>query len=57
MNKQDKLKELQKNLARDLVHLEENESLSEQQLDEITDAYSKVYDIIAGLNNSYDGMK
>jgi hypothetical protein len=52
MNEQDKLKELQKNLARDLVHLEENESLSEPQLDEITDAYSKVYDIIAGLNNS-----
>jgi hypothetical protein len=49
MDKQDKLTELQKNLAKDLAHLEENQSLSEQQMDEITDAYSKVYDIIAEL--------
>jgi transcriptional regulatory protein LevR len=47
-----KLDTLQKNLARDLVHLEENESLSEQQLDQITDAYSKVYDIVTKLKSS-----
>jgi hypothetical protein len=52
MSEQDKLKELQQNLAKDLVHLEENQSLSEQQLDEITDTYSKVYDIVTGLNKS-----
>ena len=51
MDKQDKLKELQKNLARDLVHLEENESLSEEQLDKITDAYSKVYDIVTTIKS------
>jgi hypothetical protein len=52
MSEQDKLKELQQNLAKDLVHLEENQSLSEQQLDEITDTYSKVYDIVTGLSKS-----
>jgi len=41
-----KLKKLQENLADDLVHLEENESLSEKELEEITDAYSKVYNVI-----------
>jgi hypothetical protein len=45
------LKELQKNLARDLVHLEENESLSEQQMDKITETYSEVYDIIIKLKS------
>ena len=50
MDKQNKLKELQENLAKDLVHLEENKSLSEQQMDSITDAYSKVYDIVTELN-------
>jgi len=47
MNDQNKLKELQKNLARDLVHLEENDLITEQHLDIITDAYSQVYDIIS----------
>jgi len=52
MNEQDRLKDLQKNLAKDLAHLEENQSLSEQQMDEITDAYSKVYDIVTKLKSS-----
>ena len=52
MYKQYKLIELQENLAIDLVHLEENNSLSEQQMDSITDAYSKVYDIVTELNKS-----
>ena len=41
------LKKLQENLAKDLVSLEENELVSEQQLDKITDAYAQVYDIIS----------
>ena len=41
------IKKLQENLARDLVSLEENELVSEQQLDKITDAYAQVYDIIS----------
>jgi hypothetical protein len=52
MDEQDKLKELQKNLAKDLVHLEENESLSEQQLDEITNTYSNIYDIVLKIKSS-----
>ena len=51
MGEQDKLKELQEHLAKDLVHLEENESLSEQQLDKITDTYSKVYDIVTKIKS------
>ena len=51
MNEQDVLKELQKNLAKDLAHLEANESLSEQQLDKITDTYSKVYDIVTKIKS------
>ena len=50
MDEQNKLKELQENLAKDLVYLEEIESVTEMQLDEITDAYSKVYDIVTELN-------
>ena len=50
MDEQNKLKELQENLAKDLVRLEEIESVTEIQLDEITDAYSKVYDIVTELN-------
>ena len=46
-----KLSTLQENLAKDLAHLEENPSLSEQQMDEITDAYSQVYDIITKLKS------
>jgi hypothetical protein len=41
------LKKLQENLARDLVSLEDTDMVSEQQLDKITDAYAKVYDIIS----------
>ena len=52
MDEQNKLKELQENLAKDLVRLEEIESVTEIQLDEITDAYSKVYDIVTELNKS-----
>ena len=52
MNNDNKLDTLQENLAKDLVHLEENKSLSEQQMDSITDAYSKVYDIVTELNKS-----
>jgi len=51
MDDKDKLKELQKNLAKDLVHLEENESLSEQQLDEITKTYSSIYDIVSKIKS------
>jgi len=46
-----KLKKLQENLADDLVHLEENESLSEKELKEITDAYSKVYNVITEIKS------
>ena len=52
MDEQNKLKELQENLAKDLVRLEEIESVTEMQLNEITDAYSKVYDIVTELNKS-----
>ena len=47
---EDTLGKLQENLAKDLVHLEVNESVSKEQMDVITDAYSKVYDIITELN-------
>ena len=52
MNNDNKLSELQENLAKDLVHFEVNESLSEQQIDEITKTYSEVYDIITKLKSS-----
>ena len=45
------LEELQKNLAKDLAHLEQTPSLSEQQMDEITETYSEVYDIITKLKS------
>ena len=41
------IKKLQENLARDLVILEDNELVSEPQLEKITDAYAQVYDIIS----------
>jgi len=41
------IKTLQENLAKDLVSLEENELVTEQQLDKITDTYTQVYDIIS----------
>jgi len=51
MNDTDKLKELQENLAKDLVHLELDESITEDQLDEITKAYSKVYNIVSKIKS------
>lgn len=51
MDEQNKLKELQENLAKDLVRLEEIESVTEMQLDEITDAYSKVYAIVTKIKS------
>jgi hypothetical protein len=41
------LKKLQENLAKDLVSLEDNDLITEQQLDKITNAYAQVYDIIS----------
>jgi hypothetical protein len=41
------LKTLQENLAKDLVSLEDNELVTEQQLEKITDTYSQVYEIIS----------
>ena len=51
MNNNNKLDTFQENLAKDLVYLEENQSLSEQQMDSITEAYSEVYDIITKLKS------
>ena len=51
MNDQDKLSELQENLAKDLVRLEETESVTETQLDKITEVYSKVYDIVTKIKS------
>ena len=51
MNDTNKLKELQENFAKDLVQLEQNKSVSKEQLDEITEAYSKVYDIVSKLKS------
>jgi len=51
MNEQDILKKLQENLAKDLVHFEENDSITENQLDEITETYSKVYDILTNIKS------
>ena len=41
------IKTLQENLAKDLVSLEDNELVTEQQLDKITDTYEQVYNIIS----------
>lgn len=38
---------LQQHLAQDLVKLESTDVVSEQQMEKITDAYQKVYDIIS----------
>jgi len=46
-----KLKELQQNLAKDLVQLEQNKSVTENQLDDITEVYSKVYDIVSKIKS------
>ena len=48
---EDTLGKLQENLAKDLVHLEVNESVSKEQMDVITDAYSKVYDIVTTIKS------
>jgi hypothetical protein len=47
MHDQTQLKQLQENLARDLVHFETQ--VSDQQLAKITDVYSQVYDIVTKL--------
>jgi hypothetical protein len=47
----DKLKELQENLAKDLVLLEQDDSVTEDKLDAITEAYSKVYDIVSKIKS------
>jgi hypothetical protein len=51
MNEEDTLSKLQENLAKDLVHLEVNESVNKEQMAEITDAYSKVYDIVTKIKS------
>jgi len=51
MNDQDSLKVLQENLAKDLVHFEVNDSLSEQQLEEITNIYSNIYSIVTEIKS------
>lgn len=43
------IKQLQENLARDLVKFEE--LVSEQVLDKLTETYSQVYDIISKIND------
>jgi len=47
MHDQNQLKQLQENLARDLVHFETQ--VSDKQLAKITDVYSQVYDIVTKL--------
>jgi len=51
MDSKDKLNKLQENLAKDLVSLEETESVTKKQLDEIIAAYSKVYDIVTKIKS------
>ena len=51
MNEQYSLKLLQENLAKDLVHLEVSKEMTEEQLVEITDTYSKVYDIVTEIKS------
>ena len=51
MDVKDKLNKLQENLAKDLVRLEETESVTKKQLDEIIAAYSKVYDIVTKIKS------
>jgi len=50
-NTDKKLKELQENLAKDLVHLEENQDLTPEELNKITHTYSQVYDIITQIKS------
>lgn len=47
MHDQNQLKQLQENLARDLVHFETQ--VSDEQLAKITDVYSQVYNIVTKL--------
>jgi hypothetical protein len=47
MHDQNQLKQLQENLARDLVYFETR--VSDEQLDKITNVYSQVYDIVTKL--------
>jgi len=53
MNDEDTLSKLQENLAKDLVHIEVIESVTKDQLEEINDVYSKVYDIVAEVKALY----
>ena len=48
-----KLKELQENLAKDLVKCEVREgiTLTEENLEKISETYSKVYDIITEIKS------
>jgi hypothetical protein len=48
MHDQNQLKQLQENLARDLVYFETR--VSDEQLDKITNVYSQVYDIVTKLS-------
>jgi hypothetical protein len=45
------LNDLQENLAKDLVHMEENQDLTPEELDQITHTYSQVYDIITQIKS------
>jgi hypothetical protein len=47
MHDQNQLKQLQENLARDLVHFETQ--VNDEQLAKLTDVYSQVYDIVTKL--------
>jgi hypothetical protein len=42
---------LQENLAKDLVHLEENQDLTPEERAKITHTYSQVYDIITEIKS------
>ena len=53
MNDKDTLSKLQENLAKDLVHIEIIKSVSNDQQEEINDAYSKVYDIVTEIKALY----
>lgn len=45
------LDKLQENLAKDLVELEDRDSVEKAVLDKVTDVYSKVYDIITKIKS------
>lgn len=51
MEELDVLKNLQENLAKDLVRLEQSSSVTTDELHTITDVYSKVYDLITVIKS------